>query len=297
MYLTYGLVLVVLLQTQPPPAKQPPANNPWVPPNGKQLPPEKNQSSNNPPQQPGQATFRPTEPAPPPGNGRNNFSFGPMYQVPVDGTYQVLAYEKFGQMLPGLSNIKVIIRQSIMHFPGDTKTPGKMMRLDFGPNNTIMITPLDGRNDQIPPVNSQPPVINNQNQRGTHLPAGGNKAILPPDQSQPRQPQQDNTGQNSNQSGFVPPSTNSEYGVCVLSGEFFSIAITGYMPVLNNSAQTRNMPDGGPQGGSAPNNQTLRPGQGTDQNGIIPNPPPRRPMPTTGNDVSRASIVLRRIAN
>jgi len=304
MYFTFGLLFVVLLQTQPPPASKPPANNPWAHPNNKQLPPNNAQPPSNQSTQPGQQTGRPNDqwahpdnkqlPQPNDPTGQTGpgypFQFGTMHQMPVDGTYQVLAYEKFGQMLPGMNNVKIVIRQSILHFPGDTKTPGKMMRLTFGANNTIMITPLDGRTDPVPPVNSQPPVANNQNRQLTQPPAGGNNATVPPGQ-----PQRDSSGQNVNQAGYVPPGMNSEWGVYVLSGEYFSIAVIGGWPLLHQSRANQSSPS---------DNRSTRTG-GADtagqQPGYAPNLPrgPGTPMPpgAPGNGTSRATIVLRRIAN
>lgn len=181
---------------------------------------------------------------------------GTVYQPAIDGTYQVLAYEKFGQVLPGMTTIKVVIRNNILFFPGDTKLPGKMLRLTLGPNNTIMITPLDGRVDPAAPVNS------------TNTNAGSTTQNPPAGQS--------NT---VNQAGNTQPAANSEWGVYVLSSEFFSIAVTGTQPQGNPSVNngippmSNNNPTNGGQANTPPAGQTNPPGAGqANQNGIIRNP-------------------------
>jgi len=77
-----------------------------------------------------------------------------LMQPTVDGTYVILAYEKYGQVVPGMVTGKVVISNNILSFPGDSKTPGKQLQLSFGPNNTISITPLDGNGK---PLTLNPP--------------------------------------------------------------------------------------------------------------------------------------------
>jgi hypothetical protein len=136
LYLT--LLGLLLIQTTPP------GQNPPNPP-GQQQPPATGQQ--------------------PVTNVPNQTMPGSMTNPMVDGIYSILAYEKFGQVLPGFANTKVAIRNNILTFAGDGKFPGKMLQLTFGPNNTVTITPLDGRDrTPQPPVNqagnnTQPPII------------------------------------------------------------------------------------------------------------------------------------------
>lgn len=261
-------ILVALLQAPPT------SSNPWGQPNNKLVPGQ------------GQPPVKPHDPG---GQTGASFpiKFGPLHQMTVDGTYQVLAYEKFGQMLPGMNTIKVVIRQNILYFPGDTKTPGKMMRLTFGSNNSIMITPLDGKGDPNPPGNTLPPVVNSR------------QAGQPP----PDKNQRDTTGQNIHQAGFVPPSTNSEWGVYVISGEFFSIAVIGKWPILHETPanQTPPITPGNPV---TSRKDPLTSGSSNDASGqqkTVNNAPggsimPKPPGPSD-HGTSRTTIVLRRVAN
>lgn len=192
--------------------------------------------------------------------------------VLIDGVYTILAYEKFGQVLPGMANAKVVIRNNILTFPGDTKTPGKMLQLRFGPNNSITITPLDGR---TPPVivNNQtaadtnqsgantagtdsaansarhatgtPPVNNNQSSAKTNDPAkiaqgGADAATNAARQASGTPPvnnnQTNNTGTGVMQTGKNTPAQElppgTESGVYVLSIEYFSISVISQAVVV-----------------------------------------------------------------
>ncbi len=212
MYSILCLSALLFAQTQQPPDKSPPTQNPPA-----QNPPGKAQNTQD-----------PSKGQKPPGQ------FGSI-QVPVDGTYQILAYEKFGQILPGMTTLKVAIRNNILIFPGDGKFPGKMIQLAFGPNNTIILTSLDFRVDLNTKNNSQPPV------RGTND-TGNNTQ-----------------GNSVAQTGNFAPTTNSEMGVYVLSTEFFAISVTGKgtgrtPPVIENNPQPpagnsnfRPTPPGSPQ--------------------------------------------------
>jgi len=213
--------------------------------------------------------------------------FGTMFQMPVDGTYQILAYEKFGQVLPGMNTVKVVIRNNILIFPGDGKFPGKMIQLAFGPGNTIMMTPLDGRTTPWQSSQGKQPL-------GDSLPPQGGTGGI----NTVNNPQGDAT-----QSGYVMPSANSEIGVYVLSTEYFSISVTGKQAVVDQMQQTRsgtpadrNLPPGAPPlppaktqgaGGNLPGG-TPPTGQ-TGFNFVPPIPPTR--------GASQAVLVLKRVAN
>ena len=165
----YATIASILLVGQvPPTGGAPPAQQ-----GNNQLPPRQHQTPGNIQQ---------------PSNGGQN--------VMADGTYQVLAYEKFGQVLPGMNTLKVAIRNNILIFPGDGKLPGKMIQLAFGPNNTVTLTPIDGR------INTT---------QATNVPQGS-------------------TGQNPVGGSAVNSVNNSEWGVYVLSTEFFSISVVGGQP-------------------------------------------------------------------
>ena len=243
----YHLIAIILLAIQ---AQPPGFRNPNLPGGNGQTPPG----------QPGPA--QPGQPVPPNGTGQNQ-------NVLVDGTYQILAYEKFGQILPGMNTLKVAIRNNILIFPGDGKVPGKMIQLTFGQNNSVTLTPLDGR---TPPVN----------QAGTSTPGTGvppiNNSQTPPPGTDPGKIGQAAGASNANtirQATGTPPVNNgqgttnnqgpgamqpasgadntnmpgSESGVYVLSTEFFSIAVVsqpnqggpinnGQTPPINNGNQT-----------------------------------------------------------
>lgn len=228
-------------------------------------------------------------------------SFGSMYQMPVDGTYQIMAYEKFGQVLPGMNTIKVVIRSNILIFPGDGKLPGKMIQLAFGPNNTIMLTPLDGRNDPIKPNPWQSP--------------GG----TPPIAARNPDPNAPQTGGVS-QAGLIQPSAQSEMGVYVLSTEFFSISVTGKPPINDPVQQVppgNTQPPGSTQPPIAPRTitpptpvqppnvaRTITPPGSTNPpiDGKTSQPPaaatPQQPTATTTppGAPNQAVLVLRRVA-
>ncbi|MFT3879645.1 MAG: hypothetical protein QM703_08295 [Gemmatales bacterium] len=231
--------------------------------------------------------------------------YGSMYQVPVDGTYQILAYEKFGQILPGMNTLKVVIRNNILTFPGDGKFPGKMIQLAFGPNNTIMLTPLDSSkpnpwqtgagmppNTPIPqtnqttsnPINTVPNPVNTN-------PQNVNGGVAP--------------------TGIIQPTANSERGVYVHSTEFFSISVIGATNEIDQKSVQP--PVSGTDNGtlSTKLNGTLSPpGAGTVQPPGFrdPNLPlPRQPQPPStttqpppvgsGGAGNQAVLVLRRLAN
>ncbi|MFT3880722.1 MAG: hypothetical protein QM703_13785 [Gemmatales bacterium] len=241
--------------------------------------------------------------------------FGAGQNVMVDGTYQVLAYEKFGQILPGMNTLKVVIRNNVLIFPGDGKFPGKMLQLSFGPNNTVTIAPLGSTGS------GPPPVMNNG-----QLPANGNT---------PGNNGQNATAQNNNaipnQNGIIAPNPGgnapgTETGVYVLSTEFFSISIinqgqvNGQGPIYNNTVPPVTPGQNQP---ALPGNNPVMNGQ-LPGNGIIANPrtggtdapkqpvPPTQPggpippvpgqpnpvPPTTGGPTqSSATLVLRKIVN
>jgi len=175
-------------------------------------------------------------------NGQSPFgNFGSMYQMPVDGTYQVLAYEKFGQVLPGMNTLKVTIRNNILTFPSEGRMAGKMIQLAFGPANTIMLTPIDNRQDTIRTTGSNSPnnVVHNNAGQNNNVVQGGN-----------------------NNSGIMnPPSqSQSEVGVYVLSNEYFAISVTGKH--FNNDNTVRIGDNQAPINGQPPvNGQTTINGQ------------------------------------
>ncbi len=218
---TFLLCLISLITLQEPPAGQPP------PP-----PPGQGNTGTIPPNQPG---------------------FGS--NVLVDGTYVVLAYDKFGQSLPGMTNVRVVIRGNILIFPGDAKLPGKMLQLAFGPNNTIMVTPIEGiRKD-----------ANNNS-------ASHSASPWP-------EPSKDPNG--VTQTGGIMNAT-SEMGVYILSNEYFSISIAGRQ--TTPPAPPGSVPPGGTPpigilpGGTPP---------GSMPPGTIPPqvPPTKFPDRVTGNTV------------
>lgn len=215
-------------------------------------------------------------------------------QVPVDGTYQVLAYEKFGQILPGMNTLKVVIRNNILIFPGDGKFPGKMIHLAFGHNNTIMLTPLDSSK---PNPWQNPPGTQTTGANGT-INQDPARAMIPPGQLPP--------------AGIIQPTPQSERGVYVLSTEFFSISVIGATnggdPIPNTGPMTlqgdKTLPSqlNGTLNPPAPGtNQPANPGF---RNPNLPLPgqgqPPSTPtQPPTGTSGSgnQAVLVLRRVAN
>jgi len=135
-------------------------------------------------------------------------SFGSMYQMPVDGTYQILAYEKFGQVLPGMNTLIVTIRNNMLIFPAEGRLAGKTIQLAFGPANTIMLTPIDNRQDPVRTGNINQGNSNQGNQ--VNNVGQGNNSI-----------------QGGNNTGLIQPTAQSEIGVYVLSNEFFAISVTG----------------------------------------------------------------------
>lgn len=223
--------------------------------------------------QPPQGTNAGTQVAPPgnqvqpPGNGNpqqfpNNQQVqgnGAGQHVMADGLYTIVAYEKFGAPLPGMTNAKVVIRNNILTFAGDGKLPGKMLQLSFGGGNTVTITPLDGTNPN--PITPYPNNNNNTtNNNGTPMtndprqtvgtPPLNNKTS--PTNTDPARAGQAGVANNGRQATGTPPlnngqqpaatvpgngitspgvntntamNPNSEFGVYVLSSEFFVIGV------------------------------------------------------------------------
>lgn len=170
----------------------------------------------------------------------NQNQFGPTQQVAVDGTYQILAYEKYGQVIPGMAGIKVAIQNNILIFPGDAKNPGKRLHLYFGANNTILITPIDNRTDLTNPAGAGtiPPVGQNNGTiagagaaAGAAAGAGQGKDLLPPGKIPPRGNQNPNAPNPNlpNNQNFIPYSAESERGVYVMSLEYFSISVVAFV--------------------------------------------------------------------
>lgn len=229
--------------------------------------------------------------------------YGSMYQVAVDGTYQILAYEKFGQILPGMNTLKVVIRNNILIFPGDGKFPGKMIHLAFGPNNTIMLTPLDSSKPHPwQNVPGTPPTATN----GT-IPQTNQTTSNPINTV----PNPVNTNGGVAPAGMIQPTANSERGVYVQSTEFFSISVIGSTHGMDQNPV--HPPVAVPDNGTLPPklNGTLNPpGAGVVQPPAAGNRNPPLPgttvTPTTTTQPpstsgtaggNQAVLVLRRVAN
>lgn len=282
----YHLIAIILLTFQ---AQPPGYRNPNLP-----------RTDGKPPAgqpNPGQ----PGQPMPPNGTQNQN--------VLVDGTYQILAYEKFGQILPGMNTLKVAIRNNILIFPGDGKIPGKMIQLTFGPNNSITLTPLDGR---TPPINQAgtstpgtgvPPINNSQNPPpGTdpgkiaQAAAASNANTIrqgtgtpPVNNGQGTNNQGTGVMQPANGAGNTPNTSGSESGVYVLSTEYFSIAVVSQPNPggpINNGNQAPPIYNNPNQPNTNNGNQFRDPRTPV---------PPGQPGGTSGPP--QAVLVLKRLAN